>query len=99
MSVEPWFTGTAAVVAAIAPPILMGVFRANGVVAFLGAVIAANTISEAVFRLMKPDFIYGPLYGLAIAMNVVMTLIIVGISVAVSAVALEWIAFSKETKK
>lgn len=98
MSVEPLLTGTAALVSLVAPPVFMGGFKANGVVAFFGAIIAANTISEIVFRLAKPDFHYGPLYGLGMVMNAGMTLIIAGFSVAVTAIVLSLIDLERQQR-
>ena len=97
MAIEPFFTGTAALASIVAPPIFMRLFKMHGIVAFFISVIAANTISEIVFRLAKPDFHYGPLYGLGIIMNIVLTLILAGISVAITAVVLDFIEFN-ETK-
>jgi len=95
MSVEPFFTGTAAAASIVLPPILMRGFRLGGGAAFLSSVVLANIVSEIVFRAVEPDFHYGPLYGLGIIMNVVITLFLAGCSVALTAVVTRWIEVQK----
>ncbi|MBY0284461.1 MAG: hypothetical protein K2W81_10920 [Sphingomonas sp.] len=86
MSVEPFFTGTAAAASIVLPPILMRGFRFGGGAAFLCSIVLANIVSEIVFRAVKPEFHYGPLYGLGIVMNVVITVFLAGFAVALTPV-------------
>ena len=96
MAIEPWFTGTAAVASIVLPPVFIRFFKFNGGFAFFASVILANIISEFVFRWAKPDFHYGPLYGLGIVMNVVITFILAGLSVAMTAALTESVEINHE---
>jgi hypothetical protein len=69
MAIEAWLTGTAVVVSALTPVIYLGALKMKPLTAFIASVATAMVVSEIVFRSIKPDFHYGPLYGVAIVMN------------------------------
>ena len=95
MSVEPLLTGTAAAASVVLPPVLMRGFKQHGIVAFFASVILANVIAECVFRLAVPDFHDGPLYPLGIMMDIVLTAMLAGISVAFTAIISDWVENQK----
>lgn len=82
MAVEPWFTGTAAVTAAVAPVVLIRGLRVRQAWAFALSIPMALAVSELVFRFVKPDFHYGPLYGLGVVMNGLIAIVIAAVVTA-----------------
>ena len=78
MAIEPLLTGTALVVAAAAPVVLVVGFKAKPFSAFVLAVVGAMLISEVVFRFVRPGFLYGPLYGLGFVIDLFLASFVAG---------------------
>ncbi len=96
MAIELAFTGTAALASVALPPVLMGGFKVHGFFAYFITVIGSNIFAWYFFHWAKPDFHYGPLTGLGIVMNLIITAILAGAAVAVTAFAIDWMKFNHE---
>lgn len=96
MSIELAFTGTAALASVVTPPVLMGVFKTHRIFAYIAAVIGSNIFAWYFFHWVKPEFHDGPLMGLAIVMNVIITGILAGAAVAVAAITINWMKLNHE---
>lgn len=76
--IEPIQMSTAIIASVTTPIVLDRALHMRPLWAWLGSVVIANVMIEVVFRLLRPDFHYGPLFGLAVVMYIVITSIVVG---------------------
>jgi hypothetical protein len=66
--IEPIQMTTALIASGSLPIVFVRVLRVQPFLAWLGSVALANVLTQIIFSALKPDFHYGPLFGLGIVM-------------------------------